>query len=237
MLFPEDTPKDGEFKRLHVSYQYRLDKFHFKAKDFKRLIILLIGTLLKHHELKPNILREISEEGQLAPQPPRSRYTIEGDILILEDALQHIKEYLFYEAGPKEALKSLESIPGLNRIHPNMSLSGTAAAVADRIPEGIRPVPRKASSVVRVIVGNTIKASSKRKSSLHNRPANHSTDLLNAHVQQQIRVTNDSKSVQQVSRGRSENIVNEFNNQFGNLSANKCATWELYRDFLNTVEL
>ena len=36
-------------------------------------------------------MREISEENQLAPQPPRSHYTNDNDILILEDALQRIK--------------------------------------------------------------------------------------------------------------------------------------------------
>jgi DNA polymerase delta subunit 2 len=41
--------------------------------------------------LKPSILREISEENQLAPPPSRSHYTDDSDILILEDEIQRIR--------------------------------------------------------------------------------------------------------------------------------------------------
>ncbi|XP_049809952.1 DNA polymerase delta subunit 2 [Schistocerca nitens] len=63
----------------------------FQLKPDEEESCVVIGTLFKHQELKPSILREISDELQLVPQPSRTNYVSEDDELILEDELQRIR--------------------------------------------------------------------------------------------------------------------------------------------------
>lgn len=52
---------------------------------------VLIGTSFVHQKLKPSILKEISEEAQMAPQPIRDNFADDSDVLVLEDEVQRIQ--------------------------------------------------------------------------------------------------------------------------------------------------
>lgn len=71
------------------------DKYPFKKiselNEDSPETCIIIGTLFKDQVLKPSILKELSEDNQLVPLPPRSNYNDETDFLILEDELQRIK--------------------------------------------------------------------------------------------------------------------------------------------------
>lgn len=52
---------------------------------------VLIGTLYKHQQGKPSILRELSEDHQLTLPCPKSDYCSEKDLPFLEDEMLRIK--------------------------------------------------------------------------------------------------------------------------------------------------
>lgn len=71
------------------------DKYQIKElrdlREQSQETCVIIGTLFKHQNLKPSILKEISEKNQLVPQPVRTNFSDEKDLLILEDTLQRIR--------------------------------------------------------------------------------------------------------------------------------------------------
>ncbi|XP_026731631.1 DNA polymerase delta small subunit [Trichoplusia ni] len=52
---------------------------------------VIIGTLFKFQELKPSILKELSDQLEIIPQPTRTHFVHDSDSLVLEDELQRIK--------------------------------------------------------------------------------------------------------------------------------------------------
>lgn len=59
--------------------------------EYKETPCVIIGTLYKHQELKPSILKEIAAELQAVPQPPRLNYCSPKDTLFLEDDVSRVK--------------------------------------------------------------------------------------------------------------------------------------------------
>lgn len=75
---------------LKKGTEYQIKKMADLREDNPEKCII-IGTTFVHQKLKPSILREISEETQLAPQPIRYNFADESDLLILEDEVQRIQ--------------------------------------------------------------------------------------------------------------------------------------------------
>ncbi|XP_014203660.1 DNA polymerase delta small subunit-like [Copidosoma floridanum] len=59
--------------------------------EYKEVSCVIIGTLYKHQALKPSILKEIADELQAVPQPPRLNYCNPKDALFLEDDVARIR--------------------------------------------------------------------------------------------------------------------------------------------------
>lgn len=76
---------------LHpIGKEYEIRKLTDLREDNREKCVL-IGTTFVHQKLKPSILKEISEETQMTPQPIRSNFADDTDVLVLEDETQRIQ--------------------------------------------------------------------------------------------------------------------------------------------------
>ncbi|KAK0082614.1 hypothetical protein PV325_010117 [Microctonus aethiopoides] len=69
-------------------------------------LVIIVGSIYKHQELKPSMLKELSYELQLIPQPVRSNYSSEKDQIFLEDEMMRIK-LVGNRIDPKEIVSGL----------------------------------------------------------------------------------------------------------------------------------
>ncbi|KAL7289107.1 hypothetical protein TKK_0017055 [Trichogramma kaykai] len=60
-------------------------------EEYEGVQCAIFGTLYKHQELKPSVLKTISEELQAVPQPPRLNFCSPKDSVYLEDDVSRIK--------------------------------------------------------------------------------------------------------------------------------------------------
>ncbi|XP_044586496.1 DNA polymerase delta subunit 2-like isoform X1 [Cotesia glomerata] len=87
ILENKSKEKWGQYQVKTISQLGDDDDDESKAEK----LVILIGIIYKHQELKPSILKELSDELQLIPQLSRSNYSSEKDQLFLEDEMLRVK--------------------------------------------------------------------------------------------------------------------------------------------------
>lgn len=68
--------------------EYDVYKLHKLNENVGNEKCVVVGTLFKDQKLKPSVLKQLSEEQQLAIQPIYKHFTNENDVLYIENELQ-----------------------------------------------------------------------------------------------------------------------------------------------------
>lgn len=68
--------------------KYPICKLHKLADEEDNEKFVVIGTLFKDQKLKPSVLKWLSEDNHLAPQPIYNHFTDQSDVLCVEDEIQ-----------------------------------------------------------------------------------------------------------------------------------------------------